>query len=114
MLGLIGNSVKRVATRLGAKPRGFIGQTAYLVHDRTLTAAKTLPYVAKNWTEYIGNLITGCRGTIDRSAACLPPQNAQVLFDGAQVSGNCRETRIELTGSILKHRFAPRRAACTK
>jgi hypothetical protein len=110
--GLAGNALKGIVANFGAELDGLIAEIGRLVDRHALAAAETIDNVAKDRPEHVGNLVA-CRGSFySRTAPGFASQDAEVFFDGAEMTDDVREPWIEFRRAAVKHHFSPRVGCC--
>src|SRR5580704_4272123 len=105
-LGLIGELAERIAAHLGAALDRFVAETRPLVDRHALAASKRIADLAEDRPDRLDDLVARGRSA-RRAPAGAFAEHAQFLLDGAQVTGNGGDARIELRCTMLKHQFSP-------
>src|SRR5580693_490202 len=106
-LGLIGELAERIAAHLGAALDRFVAETRPLVDCHALAAAEGIADLVEDRPDRLEDLIARGRSARRRAPAGAFTEHAQFLLDGAQVTGNGGDARIELRCTMLKHQFSP-------
>src|SRR5580692_5238867 len=105
--GLVGDLAERIAAHPGTALDRLVAETRRLVDRHALAAAERIADLVEDRPDRLDDLIARGRSARRRAPAGAFAEHAQFLLDGAQVTGNGGDARIELRCTMLKHQFSP-------